>query len=73
MHITGVDGEATRMSTPPMFDRRGFFGAAAAAVAAGPLGLLDFDRTSPAMTGALAEAAPFGELRYDGALEHLAT
>jgi uncharacterized protein (DUF302 family) len=40
-------GEATRLSTTPGFNRRRFCGAAVAAVATGPLDLLDFDRIMP--------------------------
>jgi pimeloyl-ACP methyl ester carboxylesterase len=45
------------MSEPPDFDRRRFFGAAAATVAAGPLGLLTFSRRLEAMTDTLTKVA----------------
>jgi pimeloyl-ACP methyl ester carboxylesterase len=45
------------MSETPDVNRRRFFGAAAAAVAAGPLGLLAFSRRLEAMTETLTEAA----------------
>jgi pimeloyl-ACP methyl ester carboxylesterase len=45
------------MSMTPGFDRRRFCAAAMATVAAGPLGLLGFERRINSMTEALAEAA----------------
>src|SRR3954452_22881934 len=52
-----VAGEATRVSKTPGLNRRRFCGAAVATIAAGPLGLLDFDRRFNTMTAALAEGA----------------
>src|SRR4051812_10336909 len=45
----------SRTSEAPGFSRRRFFGAAAASVAAGQLGLLGFLRRLPAMTATLVE------------------
>jgi pimeloyl-ACP methyl ester carboxylesterase len=46
------------MSEMPDFNRRRFFGAAAATVAAAPLGLLTFSRRLEAMTETLTQVAP---------------
>src|SRR4051812_27260802 len=51
----GVAGEATGTSHAPGFSRRHFFGAAAAAVAAGQLGLFGLDGRLNAMTATIAE------------------
>jgi len=45
------------MPKPPDFHRRQFVGAAAAAVAAGPLGLFGLSRRVNAMTQALTDVA----------------
>src|SRR3954470_12510639 len=51
-------GEGTRASPTPGFNRRRFCGAAAAAVAASPLGLLGVDRRFNVMAATLAGIAP---------------